>query len=50
LLDAQEIEVSGGMDKVIRVLMHVETDLQRSQIRHVYLGKTAGLRPDIAVQ
>jgi chorismate mutase len=50
LLDAQEIEVQGGMERVIRVLMHVETDLSRAQIRHVYLGGTARLRPDIAGQ
>lgn len=47
LLDAQEIEVQGGMPRVIRVLMHVETELTRAQIRHVYLGNAANLRPDL---
>jgi chorismate mutase len=47
LLDAQEIEVQGGMKRVIRVLMHVETDLRRKQVHHVYLGSAASLRPDI---
>jgi chorismate mutase len=50
LLDAQEIDVQGGMKRVIRVLMHVETDLSRPQIRHVYLGDAAKLRPDLAGQ
>jgi len=50
LLDAQEIEVQGGMPRVIRVLMHVETELTRAQVRHVYLGNAANLRPDIAGQ
>jgi chorismate mutase len=47
LLDAQEVEVQGGMKRVIRVLMHVETALGRKQIRHIYLGDAAKLRPDI---
>lgn len=50
LLDAQEIEVQGGMPRVVRVLMHVETERTRAQIRHVYLGDAANLRPDIAGQ
>lgn len=50
LLDAQEIEVQGGMPRVIRVLMHVETELTRAQVRHVYLGNAANLRPDLAEQ
>lgn len=48
LLDAQEIEVQGGMARVIRVLMHADTKLSRAQIHHVYLGDAARLRPDIA--
>jgi chorismate mutase len=47
LLDAQEMEVPGGMPRVVRVLMHVETDLRRDQIRHVYLRNAARLRPDL---
>ena len=50
LLDAQEIEVQGGMPRVIRVLMHVETELTRAQVRHVYLGDAANLRPDLTEQ
>lgn len=47
LLDAQELDVAGGMPRVIRVLVHVETDRARADIRHVYLGGAAGLRPDL---
>lgn len=47
LLDAQEIEVPGAMPRVIRVLLHVESDLGRHQIEHVYLGGALSLRPDL---
>lgn len=47
LLDAQELDVAGGMPRVIRVLLHVETDRARADIRHVYLGQASGLRPDL---
>ncbi len=47
LLDAQEIEVPGGMPRVIRVLMHVESTLERHEIQHVYLGQAKVLRPDL---
>lgn len=47
LLDAQELDIAGGMPRVIRVLLHVDTDRPRAEIRHVYLGQAAGLRPDL---
>ncbi|MBI3871464.1 MAG: chorismate mutase [candidate division Zixibacteria bacterium] len=50
LLDAQEVAVQGGMPRVIRVLMHVETNLTHRQIHHAYLGDAARLRPDLAGQ
>jgi chorismate mutase len=48
LLCAQEIDVVGALPRVIRVMMHVETDLPRSGIRHVYLRGAAALRRDLA--
>ncbi|GAB4317789.1 MAG: chorismate mutase [Candidatus Zixiibacteriota bacterium] len=47
LLGAQEIEAPDQMPRVIRVLMHCETERTRPQIRHVYIGNTATLRPDL---
>ncbi|HSH00784.1 MAG TPA: chorismate mutase [candidate division Zixibacteria bacterium] len=47
LLDAQEIEVPGGMPMVIRVLLHVETPLAQDAVQHVYLGAAAKLRTDL---
>ena len=50
LLDAQEIEVPGGMPRVVRVLLHVETDIARNQIQHVYVDEAVALRPDLPQQ
>ncbi|MTE18398.1 chorismate mutase [Streptomyces sp. TRM43335] len=48
LICAQELDVAGAMPRVVRVLAHVETDLPRAEISHVYLGAAAALRKDIA--
>lgn len=47
LLDAQEMEVPGAMARVIRVLMHVDCELTRGEIAHVYIGAAEALRPDL---
>lgn len=47
LLDAQEIDVQGGMPRVIRVLMHVESEKSHDDIHHIYLGSAVSLRPDL---
>ena len=47
LLCASEIAVAGAMPRVLRVLAHVETDLPRSEVRHVYLRGAAALRTDL---
>ena len=48
LICAQEIDVQGAMPRVIRVLVHTETPLNRSHIKHVYLRGAEALRQDIA--
>ncbi len=48
MLCSQEIPVPGSPPRIIRVLVHWNTDLPQSQIRHVYLHDAAILRPDIA--
>lgn len=50
MLCAQEIAVPNGMERCIRVLLHWNTNQPQIAIRHVYLGETARLRPDLAVQ
>ena len=47
LLCATEIAVPGSMPRVLRLLAHVETELTRSEVRHVYLRGAAGLRTDL---
>ncbi len=47
LLCAQEIAVPGAMERVVRVLVYVNSDLSQSEINHQYLGDTARLRPDL---
>jgi chorismate mutase len=47
LLCASEIDVPGAMPRVLRLLAHVETDLTRHDIRHVYLRGAATLRTDL---
>jgi chorismate mutase len=48
LLCAQEIDVFGALPRVVRVMAHVETELDRADIRHVYLRGTEVLRKDLA--
>lgn len=48
LLCCTEIDVPQAMPRVVRLLMHVETDLARSAVQHVYLHGAASLRVDIA--
>jgi len=51
MLCACEIPVPDGMERVVRVLLHWNTDVSQAGIHHVYLGETARLRPDLmAVQ
>jgi chorismate mutase len=47
LLCATEIDVPGAMPRVLRLLAHFESDLPRSDVRHVYLRGAAGLRTDL---
>lgn len=47
LLCAQEIEVPDSMPRCIRVLLHWNTERAGAEIRHVYLGEAASLRPDL---
>jgi monofunctional chorismate mutase len=44
MLGAQETAVPGAMDRMIRVLLHVDSEGPAS---HVYLGEAAAMRPDL---
>jgi len=47
MLCAREIPVPNSLPRVIRVLVHWNTDLPQDQITHVYLRDAVKLRPDL---
>lgn len=48
LLCTQELDVTGALPRVIRVMAHVETELSKADVRHIYLRGAAALRRDLA--
>jgi chorismate mutase len=48
LICAVEIDVPGALERTIRVMAHIETDLRVDEISHIYLGGAKALRADIA--
>jgi chorismate mutase len=47
LLNFTEIGVPGRLERCIRVLVHVNTELPQDRIQHVYLEGATVLRPDL---
>jgi chorismate mutase len=47
MLCAREIPVPGSLPRVIRVLVHWNTELPQDEITHVYLRDAVKLRPDL---
>ena len=47
LLCARELEIERSMPRVVRMLAHVESDLPRADVTHVYLHGAATLRSDL---
>lgn len=43
-----ELNIPGAMQRVIRVLVHINTDKSQAEIKHQYLGEAAKLRPDLS--
>ncbi len=48
MMCAGEIGVPGGMKRVVRVMLLVNSSLPPGRVRHQYLGDTPCLRPDLA--
>lgn len=42
-----EMSVPNALPLCIRVLLHVNTDLQQKDVKHIYLNKAVSLRPDL---
>jgi chorismate mutase len=50
MMCAREIPVPGGLPFCIRVLVHWNTDIKQSSIKHIYLRDAAKLRPDLVAR
>lgn len=50
LMCCQELDIPGGMKRVVRILLLVNTSVPAARIRHQYLGNTPRLRPDLAAR
>lgn len=50
LLCVHEMNVPGALPRCIRVLLHVESDRAREEMRHVYLRGAIVLRPDLLAE
>jgi chorismate mutase len=48
LVCARELEIEGSMPRVVRLMAHIETDLPRAAVTHVYLHGAANLRRDLS--
>ncbi len=46
LLCTNEINVVGGLQKCVRILIHWNTDRAQTDITHVYVNEAIRLRPD----
>ncbi len=47
MMCAREIPVPGSLPRVIRVLVHWNTEVPQSEIKHIYLRGAVKLRPDL---
>lgn len=47
LLCAVEMDVAGALPRVIRVLIHAQSPLDRADVTHIYLRGAEALRPDL---
>ncbi|MFP4198791.1 MAG: chorismate mutase [Halanaerobium sp.] len=47
ILCMQEMKVENSSQKMIRLLVHVNGNIDKSQVKHQYLKKAKNLRPDL---
>jgi chorismate mutase len=50
LIDLQQMNVQGSLERCIRILIQVNTPVDQSAIVHRYLRRAQSLRPDLDVQ
>jgi chorismate mutase len=49
LLDIQQMQVRGSLEKCIRVLIYINTHKTQKEMYHSYLRKAENLRPDLSL-
>jgi len=47
LMGAVEADVVGGTPFAIRVMVHCHSELARGDVRHIFQGRAAAMRPDL---
>ena len=47
LICARELDITGGMPRCVRVMVHCTTDRSRAELHHIYHGATKSLRDDL---
>ena len=47
ILGAQEMAIDGMLARCVRVLLHVETERGKHELKHVFLEGATVLRPDL---
>ena len=50
LICAQELDVKGSLPRTIRLLIHANSSLTRSEVTHKYLRGAVVLRPDLTAK
>jgi chorismate mutase len=50
LICAQELDVKGSLPRTIRLLIHANSSLTRSEVTHKYLRGAVVLRPDLVAK
>jgi chorismate mutase len=48
LMCGHEMSVPGSLQRCVRILMHVNTELAADEVKHIYLREATRLRPDLA--
>ena len=48
LMCAQELDTEASLAACIRVMMHIDSDTPRAEIKHAFMQGAAKLRPDLA--
>jgi len=47
LMCMQELDIPGSLEKCIRVLLHINSEKSKLDVKHVYLKNAKVLRPDL---